>query len=420
MTEHGPTPAGNGAKPIVYLHVGEPKTGTTFLQQVMWRNRAELAAQGVVLPGHHPQEHFRASQDLRGIQKLPSDPAGSWEGEWDVLARQAVSAQGTAVISHELFAACDAAQAQRAVRSLQPAEVHVVLTVRDMATLLPAEWQESVKHRNTRAWQDWLGDVIDNESVAEDRRRFWFWCVHDTRAILDVWAQHVPRERIHVITRPPKGSDEGELWRRFAGLIGVDPAVVDTSRARPNASLGIAEIEFLRRLNEALPQEVPGWFYMWNVKEAVAHQALADRPRGKSLTLPEERLGWAKTFADELVDGLRSDGYDIIGELADLLPPPQPVSGAQPADARPEQMLEAAVVANAALVANHYRRLYPASQPQRGGGRQSVAERVEATVAGAPRLKRVVRQLSARHASVRRLRVTAWRLLERSRARSAR
>ena len=61
----------------MFLHIGEPKTGTTFLQQVMWRNRSELAAQGVVLPGHHPQDHFRASQDLRGIQKLASDPAGS-------------------------------------------------------------------------------------------------------------------------------------------------------------------------------------------------------------------------------------------------------------------------------------------------------------------------------------------------------
>ena len=62
----------------VFLHIGEPKTGTTFLQQVMWSNRAELAAQEVVLPGHHGQDHFRASQDLRGIEKLASDPAGSW------------------------------------------------------------------------------------------------------------------------------------------------------------------------------------------------------------------------------------------------------------------------------------------------------------------------------------------------------
>ena len=140
------------AEAKVYLHIGEPKTGTTFIQQAMWRNRVELAAQGVVLPGHHPQDHYRASQDLRGLEKLPTDPAGSWTGEWQVLASQAQRAGKTAVISHELFSAADAAQAGRAVQSLQPAEVHIVLTVRDIATLLPAEWQETVKHRNARGW----------------------------------------------------------------------------------------------------------------------------------------------------------------------------------------------------------------------------------------------------------------------------
>ena len=85
-----------------------------------------------------------------------------------MLALQAREAPGVSVISHELFCAADAGQAERAVRSLRPAEVHVVLTVRDMGSLLPAEWQETVKHRNDRTWTDWLHDVIDTESVAPD------------------------------------------------------------------------------------------------------------------------------------------------------------------------------------------------------------------------------------------------------------
>ncbi len=270
------------AEARVFLHIGEPKTGTTFIQQVLWSNRAELAAQGVVLPGHHPQDHFRASQDLRGIEKLASDPAGPWTGEWEILASQAKQPGKTAVISHELFSAADPGQAANAVRSLQPAQVHVALTVRDMATLLPAEWQETVKHRNARSWEDWLSDVIDRESVDADRRQWWFWRVHDTLAILRLWAEHVPPERIHVITNPPHGSAAGLLWERFASLLSIDPACADLSRARPNASLGMAETEFLRRLNQALPgpDEVPDWFYMWNVKETVAHRALAGRGTG--------------------------------------------------------------------------------------------------------------------------------------------
>ncbi|MGH3156527.1 MAG: hypothetical protein ACRDNF_08155, partial [Streptosporangiaceae bacterium] len=310
------------AQPRVYLHIGEPKTGTTFLQQVMWRNRGELAAHGVLLPGHHPQDHYRASQDLRGIPKLASDPAGSWTGEWEILASQAKQAPKAAVISHELFSAADAEQAGRAVTSLQPAEVHVVLTVRDMATLLPAEWQETVKHRNAREWQDWLQDVIDRESSDADRRQWWFWRVHDTLAILDIWARYLPAERIHVITVPPRGSSTTLLWERFASLLDVDPASVDVTRARPNTSLSLPQIEFLRRLNMTLPEEVPDWFYMWNVKEAVAHRFESSRAGGDRLTLPADRMPWAEQQGKTLVSALGEADYDVVGDVDELLPRP--------------------------------------------------------------------------------------------------
>ena len=404
-----------GRRPKVILHIGEPKTGTTFLQQVMWRNRDALAAQGVVLPGHHPQDHFRASQDLRGIQKLPSDPAGSWTGEWDILASQARQARRVAVISHELFSAAAPQQAERAVQSLQPAEVHIVVTVRDMATLLPAEWQETVKHRNDRGWEDWLADVIDREAPSADRREWWFWRVHDTLAILGIWSRFVPADRVHVITTAPRGSDAGLLWQRFASLLDIDPGSVDITRARANTSLGLPEIEFLRRLNGELSAEVPDWFYMWNVKEALAHQTLAARPASGRLMLPEKRNGWAKEHADVLVSGLRESGYDIVGSLDDLVPQPAVHSGPGPAEQPADLVLDAAVQAAAALVLNQFRKAQPAVKPQ--GGLGSLAERVESTVASSDRLKRTVRELSSRHSSVRRLRILAWRVLERSRAR---
>ena len=409
-----------GPGPRVFLHIGEPKTGTTFLQQVMWRNRGELAAQGVVLPGHHPQDHYRASQDLRGIPKLASDPAGSWSGEWEILARQAQQASRVAVISHELFSAADAEQAERAVGSLQPAEVHVVLTVRDMATLLPAEWQETVKHRNARGFQDWLEDVIDRESYSADRRQWWFWRVHDTRAILDIWARHVPAERIHVITTPPRGSDNDLLWQRFACLLDVDPASVDISRARANSSLGLPEIEFLRRLNEILPDEVPDWFYMWNVKEAVAHRALAPRPRDGRLVLPADRDDWARKQAETLITALGDSSYDLVGALDELRPagpPPVTQPSASPAEQPAGRVLDAAVHAASALVVNQYHKEYPAARPQPSQDRQrGLVARVESTVASSPRLKRTVRELSSRFPPVRRLRIVAWRRLERRRA----
>jgi hypothetical protein len=412
----------------VFLHIGEPKTGTTFLQQVMWGNRRELAAQGLVLPGHHPQDHFRASQDLRGIEKLPSDPAGSWTGEWDIVAQQARQAPQVAVISHELFSAADDGQAARAVRSLQPAEVHIVLTVRDMASLLPAEWQETIKHRNARGWEDWLGDVIDRESVDPDRRQWWFWRVHDTLALLALWARHVPAERVHVITMPVPNAGTGLLWERFAGLLGIDPSGADLSQARPNTSLGLPEIEFLRRLNEKLPAEVPDWFYMWTVKEGVAHRALADRPRHGRLVLPADREAWAKEQAEALIAGLSDSGYQVIGDLDELRPrvPGGAALAGSPAGQPADEVLDAAVDAAAALVVNQYRKEHGAPRGRAGAGhggqagRGGLAGRVEAAVGASPRLKRTVRELSSRYAAVRKLRILAWQTLERSRARSRR
>jgi hypothetical protein len=76
------------------------------------------------------------------------------------------------------------------------------------------------------------------------------------------------------------------------------------------------------------------------------------------------------------------------------------------------------VTAAAALVVNQYRKAYPAAKPQPGAGRPpGLAGRVEATVASSPRLKRTVRELSSRFPAVRRLRIAAWRALERGRAR---
>jgi hypothetical protein len=160
---------------------------------------------------------------------------------------------------------------------------------------------------------------------------------------------------------------------------------------------------------------------MWNVKEAIAHQALAARPRHGKLTLPGERHAWAQEQAKVLVAGLGESGYDIVGSLDELAPrpasPASPVgTPAGPGDQPVGQVLDAAVEAASALVLNQYRSQYPAARPQRGHGQRGLAERVESTVAASPRLKRMVRELSSRYPAVRKLRILAWMAMERTRA----
>ena len=89
---------------------------------------------------------------------------------------------------------------------------------------------------------------------------------------------------------------------------------------------------------------------------------------------------------------------------------------ASPSEQPAEAVLDAAVQATAALVVSQYQREYPAARPKEGRGR-GLAGRIEAAAAASPRLKRTVREFSSRYPAVRRLRVLAWRAMEKTRTR---
>ncbi len=394
----------------VYLHIGEPKCGTTFLQQVMWGQRGALAAHGVVLPGLSVEDHFRAMQDLRAADQPADDPSGSWSGEWDVLTRQALAGGKVAIISHEMLAGVSAEHAERAVRSLQSAEVHVIVTVRDIASLLPAEWQETVKHQNRQTWSRWL--YFTTRRAVGRERIAWFWTVHDTVELLRRWGALLPPERVHVITVPPPGSKPNLLWERFASVIGIPADAIDTSQARPNSSLGLAEVEVLRNLNQRLRGEnaLPKWFYAGHVKETLAHQVLAARPKKARLVLPQKYEEWADEVAEKQIIGLRTAGYDIVGDLDELRPRPlgdgpRP----RPKDVPYKELYDASQAALVGLL--HERYVAVTARPSL----RSLFSGPATQFPGAYRIRRMLRDMAAKHASVAGLRVLVWRALSRAR-----
>jgi hypothetical protein len=69
----------------VYLHVGPVKTGSTYLQSIMWNSRDALREQGVLLPAAHPNEFFLAANDVQGGRFVlvtcpkPRVPGPGWQ-----------------------------------------------------------------------------------------------------------------------------------------------------------------------------------------------------------------------------------------------------------------------------------------------------------------------------------------------------
>jgi hypothetical protein len=320
MTEFSAQPSGGSEPPRrVYLHVGAPKTGTTYLQSMLAAHRDQLLADGCLYPATGSSAHHVEARDLRNARPRRGYVHPRGPGSWDRLVREVHDwdGSGVALLSSELLVFTKPDQVQRALSSLQPAEVHIVVTVRDLVRQIPAVWQETVKNGSTMSYPEFLRRLAEDEEGNGPRG---LWNAQDPVRILDRWGQGIPREHIHVVTVPPAGSDPRLLWTRFAQVLGVDPEAYPSVPKGANTSLGVAETEVVRRINEQV-RNAPWPFYSKHIKSGIAQGVLAGRSDGARLVLPEELLPMVERRSKRIIDTLAGQGCDIVGPLEDLLPP---------------------------------------------------------------------------------------------------
>lgn len=342
--------AAPGGRKRVFLHVGAPKTGTTYLQTLLWTNRKALARAGVLYPGQGSAAHFHASLDLRGAQfKGHDDPRVP--GAWARVASAARKWRGhTVLISHETLAGAREEHVRRAVESLQPAEVHVIYTARDLARQIPAVWQESVKNRRSAGFPRFLRSLKSARARGTGKV---FWGGQDVVEVLRRWNVAVPADRIHLVTVPPRGGPQSSLWERFAWLLGVNPEEYETDMGRSNVSLGSVEAELLRRINRMVPEDLEWPRYAEWFKHGLAERHLAERTDSQRITLPPRWYPWVLEQSQRMVDELREAKYDVVGDLEELIPPKPAERGAAGAPAPrpdPDAVLDVAAETIARLV----------------------------------------------------------------------
>jgi hypothetical protein len=338
------------ARQRVFLHIGSPKTGTTYLQEVLWSNRAALRAAGVLYPGDRPDAHFMSTLDLRELTWHGHvDPAVA--GSWDRLVTEVRNWPGTSIISHEMLGSAKPAAIKRAMQSLAGLEVHLVLTVRDLARQVPAVWQEDVKNCGRLTYGEFTRSLRGLDDSIDPFFATTFWGYQDLPAVLGKWARDVPAERVHIVT-VPRGGPRDELWQRFARTVGLDPANRPVEVEVKNPSMGVVETNVLRRVNELLVGNMAWPVYQRQVKTVLAVDVLAARPESTPLRLPGEDQDWVLQKSKEMVADLREAGYQVTGDLDDLLPPAM-AAGAEPRhpdDVTEAEQLDAAVYAIAELL----------------------------------------------------------------------
>jgi hypothetical protein len=312
-------------RPIVYLHIGAMKTGTTYLQELVYANRDQLAGAGLVLPGETWGRQVRGVQDVMRLGRRDPHIRRMSRGAWQELLDQALSSpDNVSLISVEFLSFAGRRTARHVMSTLEGADVRVILTVRDMASSLPSQWQTLVHNDGKRSWEEFLAAMPEptyRPLPFVGRMRPLVGEFHRTQniaRILSAWAPNLAPGALHVVTVPRKRGRPDELWQRFASVLGVDPGVVTQAPEDTNPSLGHASSELIRRLNLRLGR-MPQSEYNWTVKEPVALEVLSRRaPREGKAQLTRPAYDLALRWNVLTREAIARAGATLTGDLDDL------------------------------------------------------------------------------------------------------
>lgn len=327
----------------VVLHVGAMKTGTSYVQNILAANRVTLRRHGVlVAPSRSAAVH-----DLVGFARGGESRLDAIRGSWDTTAARMRDFDGeVAVLSHEYLGDASAPVIRRAGESFAATDLHVVVTVRDTAATLPAQWQTFARNRGTMTWPEYAASARD---PSKRPREHTFLRSQRIGRMLAAWGEVAGARRLHVVSVPVQPAEPDTLWGRFASVAGFDPALAPHREVAANTSTGYATAHLLCLLHQAaeearLPRAEVRRMTMHVAQQAVRRRSVESRP-----PLDEATLEFAARWNQRIRDAVQEQGASFTGSLEDLPVEATPARAAVMAVPGDEELLEAAAAATAAL-----------------------------------------------------------------------
>jgi hypothetical protein len=309
------------------VHIGPSKTGTTAIQASFHASREALLAQGVRYVGSS-RSPWKAALAVSSSRPLAVSRAAPAAEEWRQLVDEVRhTEEPRLVISSEHFAQANATAIDRIVADLDRDRMHVAVTLRPLARIIPSRWQQDVQMGLPKSLDRWLDLVLDQP---DSHRAEVFWREHRHDALVERWANAIGAERVTVIVLDEQ--DHELALRVFERLTGLAAETLVAIRDLANRSLTLPEIEAVRAMNERLRADGSAEPLLERV---VRHRA-ADYLKGRRPPPSEPRIevpAWARERIGELatamVAGIRSTGVRVVGDLdrLEVLPTTRPDDG---------------------------------------------------------------------------------------------
>lgn len=313
----------------ILLHVGMHKTGTTALQGVLYTLRDELPELGVWYPdpgdpttgvAHHIAARSLLQQPA-GWGEAPPDPR-----KWDELVQLAKAPPALrSILTSEHFSGADDAACERIAADLGADRLHVIIGVRNFASIAVSLWQQTLKLRRVSTLDEWLERNFRRPGGGADGGSTKFWDRHDPTIVAARWVRVLGADRVSVLVLD---EDDRELVpRTFEDLLALPGGTLTSVPAmKSNRGMTGVEAELVRLLNVEFKKQRLRWDVYRSVVRIGAVGQVIERRQPPASELRPQAPEWvmeqAIAEAQRVADALTSAGVHVIGDLENLQPRP--------------------------------------------------------------------------------------------------
>jgi hypothetical protein len=229
------------------VHVGQMKSGTTFIQNTLARNRDRLLERHILYPGTRiNQQHAcygLCGEDIYWV----TDPQ-SWQWLAGSLLDEIHEYSGDVIISSEALSCMNESGIERFVDRLGGID-QIIVTVRNLPSTILSAWQQSIKRGGQETLSSFFDRLRETRSASEG-----LWRNYSFGNTAKWWSEY--GEVNLIVVESFEKEQLANVVLMAAGIHGVDFAPAKMGAEERNVSLRWEDVELLRRMN-AFSDEVP-------------------------------------------------------------------------------------------------------------------------------------------------------------------
>jgi len=228
---------------MLIYHVGTMKSGTTYLQSILQKNKPQLLDMGWRYPGKRLNQQHTIYDLVPDSVPWSIPSAGKKMGELSQgLAKQIKkNSNDNIVLSAEVLSCLDETGIEEVIKTFGKPD-KVIFTVRGLQKVIPSAWQQYIKGGGKLSLDKFVNKMKQDRSSLDG-----MWKIYAYGNQIKRWSKYVPVTTVVV----PNSGVKNELASLFFEAVGIDgdKLNLDIKSSESNLSLGFEIAEILRFLN---------------------------------------------------------------------------------------------------------------------------------------------------------------------------